>query len=470
MTEDNDYWTSPDGIAQRIGLLADTYTYKVYNGAIQVVGAKNLVYGFEWIGSTDERTCFPASTIVHTRNGLKQIKNVNINEEVLTRKGWRHVFGKQKKPYIGHFIHFKTSSQTLTCTINHPLHVVGKGWVRACDVHVGDVLQSIADKPTPVVDCFKFAFLKPHNLPATISQISIFPRILLAIMPIIAIHFNNDSTFTKKKINRIPTNLCFLNVIKTKFSKCLLEFRFKTRFAFKPSITHETAKPSRRGWSLPKFLATVKALFDYGWSSTTLRTIFPIGFTHPEQFSTTQTTNILNMNVPTSSSTDSVPVGVASRYLKGFAADGTNFSDSLRVRTAFPRTICLKTAMVIWNKLFAAISAFPLDTFDTELVETFATAKNCSRPIRVKFDPAITALFREHLAFSDLITQWFRGFINVYNLEIEDAHEYYANGILVHNCNRCDSQIGRQFKLGQFMVELPIHQNCRCEWRPILKR
>jgi hypothetical protein len=130
----------------------------------------------------------------------------------------------------------------------------------------------------------------------------------------------------------------------------------------------------------------------------------------------------------------------------------------------------LKTAMVIWNKLFAAISAFPFDTFDTELVETFATAKNCSRPIRVKFDPAITALFREHLAFSDLITQWFRGFINVYNLEIEDAHEYYANGILVHNCNRCDSQIGRQFKLGQFMVELPIHQNCRCEWRPILKR
>jgi len=472
MTEEYDYWTSPDGIAQRIGLLCDTYTYKVYNGAIQVVGAKNLVYGFEWIGSTDERTCFPASTMIHTRTGLKQIKNVNVTEEVLTRKGWRHVLAKQKNPYSGHFIHFETSNQTLTCTTNHPLHVTGKGWVRACDVHVGDVLQSIANKPTPIVDRFEFAFLKPHDLPATILQVSIFSRVLLAIMPIIAINFNNDSAFTEKKIHRIPANLCFLNVIKAKFSKCLLEFRFKTRFAFKPSITHETAKPSRRRWGLPKFFATVKALFDYGWSSTILRTIFPIGFTHPEQFSTTQTTNILNMNVPTSLTAHSVPIGEASKHLKGFAADGTNLSDSdsLRVRTAFPRTIYLKIAMVVWNKLFAAISAFPFDPLDTELVETFATTKNGARPTGLKNGPTITTLLRKHLLLSDLITQWFRGFINVYNLEIEDAHEYYANGILVHNCNRCDSQIGRQFKLGQFMVELPIHQNCRCEWRPILKR
>jgi len=58
MTEEYDYWTSPDGIAQRIGLLCDTYTYKVYNGAIQVVGAKNLVYGFEWMGNFgDVLTC-----------------------------------------------------------------------------------------------------------------------------------------------------------------------------------------------------------------------------------------------------------------------------------------------------------------------------------------------------------------------------------------------------------------------------
>ena len=57
MTEEYDYWTSSDGISQRIGLLCDTYTYKVYNGAIQVVGAKNDVWGFEWVGSTDERTC-----------------------------------------------------------------------------------------------------------------------------------------------------------------------------------------------------------------------------------------------------------------------------------------------------------------------------------------------------------------------------------------------------------------------------
>jgi len=54
--------------------------------------------------------------------------------------------------------------------------------------------------------------------------------------------------------------------------------------------------------------------------------------------------------------------------------------------------------------------------------------------------------------------------IQVYNLEVEDESEYYANGILVHNCKICgplegapESEFSQQFPSGP-----PAHPNCRC--------
>jgi len=37
-------------------------------------------------------------------------------------------------------------------------------------------------------------------------------------------------------------------------------------------------------------------------------------------------------------------------------------------------------------------------------------------------------------------------------------------------CDYCDSQIGRQYNLGQFLPSLPAHVGCRCEWRLIKQR
>ena len=36
-------------------------------------------------------------------------------------------------------------------------------------------------------------------------------------------------------------------------------------------------------------------------------------------------------------------------------------------------------------------------------------------------------------------------------------------------CTYCDSQMGRFYRLGQFLPRLPSHVNCRCEWRLIKK-
>jgi hypothetical protein len=36
-------------------------------------------------------------------------------------------------------------------------------------------------------------------------------------------------------------------------------------------------------------------------------------------------------------------------------------------------------------------------------------------------------------------------------------------------CNVCDAQIGRVYRVGQFIPELPAHIHCRCSWRLIPK-
>jgi len=36
-------------------------------------------------------------------------------------------------------------------------------------------------------------------------------------------------------------------------------------------------------------------------------------------------------------------------------------------------------------------------------------------------------------------------------------------------CDYCDGQVGRIYRVGQFIPELPAHVHCRCSWRLIPK-
>jgi len=59
--------------------------------------------------------------------------------------------------------------------------------------------------------------------------------------------------------------------------------------------------------------------------------------------------------------------------------------------------------------------------------------------------------------------------LKVYNLEVEDQHEYFANGALVHNCNYCvsiDSRIVE--KDDSFAQNDLFHSSCRGMWVEIL--
>jgi SPP1 gp7 family putative phage head morphogenesis protein len=57
MMSQNDYWSTTQGIDQRLELLTTDFTYRIYNSTIQIYGKKNGVDVVQWEGSLDERTC-----------------------------------------------------------------------------------------------------------------------------------------------------------------------------------------------------------------------------------------------------------------------------------------------------------------------------------------------------------------------------------------------------------------------------
>ena len=59
--------------------------------------------------------------------------------------------------------------------------------------------------------------------------------------------------------------------------------------------------------------------------------------------------------------------------------------------------------------------------------------------------------------------------LKVYDITVENEHCFYANNVLVHNCDECASMQGRVFTLDEIEPMIPKHINCRCFTIPVLK-
>lgn len=55
----------------------------------------------------------------------------------------------------------------------------------------------------------------------------------------------------------------------------------------------------------------------------------------------------------------------------------------------------------------------------------------------------------------------------VYNLTAADQPEFYANGILVHNCAECEALEAQIFTIEEAFGMIPVHTFCRCAWLPV---
>ena len=93
-------------------------------------------------------SCFTGETLIATEDGHKRIDEIQIGDKVwsynvetdeLALKEVVNVFVRETKELI----HLTTDKGKIDTTSNHPFYVVGKGWVAAGDLEVGDQIYAL---------------------------------------------------------------------------------------------------------------------------------------------------------------------------------------------------------------------------------------------------------------------------------------------------------------------------------------
>jgi hypothetical protein len=90
--------------------------------------------------------CFTGETLVKTEDGRKQIQDIKVGDKVYSEnvetgeKGYKTV----KRIFINDaytLLYISVNDTEIKTTFPHPFYVIGKGWVEAKDLKVGDILK-----------------------------------------------------------------------------------------------------------------------------------------------------------------------------------------------------------------------------------------------------------------------------------------------------------------------------------------
>jgi PBSX family phage terminase large subunit len=111
----------------------------------------------------DDHACFVAGTLVATADGEKPIEDIRPGEMVVTRRGLRGVTAAGLTSPAAVTVRVALSDgRTLEVTGNHPVWVSGKGWVRADSLRYGDTLKTCrTSRPSGIREFSTDATLTP---------------------------------------------------------------------------------------------------------------------------------------------------------------------------------------------------------------------------------------------------------------------------------------------------------------------
>ncbi|MCK4259682.1 MAG: hypothetical protein KAX49_11930, partial [Halanaerobiales bacterium] len=176
--EGNDYSVDQAFMDFAMGFVGDL-TASAAGDLIDKYGAKVVAQGLNKLGIDGDRIkqltgidlgvpniCFTEETLVSTKKGFKQIKGIKIGDEVYSEnvdtgeKGLKKV----KNIFINDsyiLLHISFEDTEIKTTLPHPFYVVGKGWIEAKDLIVGDKLKLISGEEVEIKDIKKEKLEKP---------------------------------------------------------------------------------------------------------------------------------------------------------------------------------------------------------------------------------------------------------------------------------------------------------------------
>jgi hypothetical protein len=458
------------------------------------LGIAGVTAEVEWLTAKDNRVCFPKNALVLTRDGWLPIQHCQIGMEVQTRQGWKPIIDVMRRAYAGKLIRVCTEKSTLYATAEHPFWTLEEGWLEGKNLHVGQRLYTSLYQYTDILRLQDFLVSDAARFPAMMQKVAVFLRILRRIsMPILPINLKGNTKLWQRKVNAIGAKLRLLKIRNFQGIQRLANNLFRSGLTTKSAVASERAELfcGHLRWADSKSNLTVAAMNQGRGATAFFRTMDSIQATRfipgfvPERCLASSTGSHLTashklMSLVAGKRAIGIPMCDASFHRENIGTAGAcfrhwfNFSMHLIAGT----TTEARSFFRCGHKLFAAHNT--CRDFDFSFVRKIAftrtisfstlgihslivTNKNLFTKATSKLKWHILPLMTK---FSILYHKLLSIPIDVYDITVDDAQEFFANDVLVHNCSQCKDLAGKIFTIQEARGKIPRHVSCRCRWRP----
>lgn len=293
-------------------------------------------------------------------------------------------------------------------------------------------------------------------------------------MPVFAVNFKGSTQGRQQEIDAIPSDFGFLDVDNVKSVQDFANRFFKQCLTLKAAVTSKTAElpigiaranandlsaiPTRNSMSRPTALLRAIATRVAGFRNKKLLTA-PFTFLIPNRVKAALHT------------ANGITVNHASIDKERFTADGANLFDFEK-----PRSALFATEAAVLGDLRGVTIEHLITPGTREHLPVFG---RCMVALRgaidlllsfwIKFFATLRADFHSIRSLTELERLYHRMYstssITVYNLQVEGDPVFFADGVLVHNCDICGPLNGKTERhwAAQFPDGPPAHPRCRCE-------
>ena len=477
-------------------IIARTEQLRVYREATRESYVSAGVTQYQRIAALDERTCFPAGTLIETQAGPVPIEMVTPGTVVLSgKRAWRAVTATMARPYDcsdGQVTEVRTVlGAGFVSTHDHPVLVERQGqldWIAAGCLKVGDAVVGCAQSGANLGDhslgdgSIERRVCDAHDqVPATDEAQRLAPVGVGALVPVHAVDFEGDVQVRQMEVDRVAVKTGLLDERDSKHAETAAHVPLGFRLASVPAIARRAAELLKRhGRDDAKVLAALETRVDDGRTATEFGAVFtgvPIG---SEDLSAAGARRVERVPGPALTTAVVIAVGDAGAHRERLAARLADLRDHFglgrrliagagAVHVAFGRTV---------DELRAALQTSPLLPVPLPYAHACAAAVEIPgggfdfgspAPVRDsahradKFDA--TRQIRLHTDIVSHVENRCEGWQPVYNLEVAEDHTYFAGGILVHNCVGCAVADG---EILSTEAEFDEHCQGRCDLLPII--
>lgn len=474
---------------RRAYLTADFELARAYNGGKRLAHVRALRIGLvssvtrRWVTQLDGDVCFPAGTVVSTPRGEVPIQAVAPGMEVSTPAGPRRVLAVSARAYAEDATAFWTERGVLVATGNHPVWANGE-WTEARRLKGGDRLKTAENETVEIRGVLDFRLGETDGPPALLAERAVLSSIPDRVVPVGPVYFEGDASVGQGEVDRVAPDSVLLDKADAGPFEGLPDAALQPVLAPKAAVAGEATEHRVGTGDYAEGCPTRSAFPDLGRPPAFFGAVGAIVAPVPgEDCTASFASDVAGIGVPAGLRTERVAGRIGAGDGKGLAAPGTNLLDRRGGTAAFAATEPVRSlgGPVGRDKHpLAVLANRPGDLAGSGVVTGGGaeSASGCAPLEALEALSAVAAIVSEgHALYLDgIISEVAQSrSLTVHNIQVEGEECYYANGVLVHNCQVCGGLHGKElvasgnprslynlFDRARKIADAPAHMRCRC--------